>query len=353
LAIIPLAKLIGDSTEEIALRTNQTLGGLLNATFGNAVELILGIIALTHGLLTVVQASLLGSILSNLLLVMGMCFVFGGARYKEQTFNRTAANTSGSILFVACFALIVPAALNAQLTPNITLPNVASFNSNESLTQFLNGTYNIENQSMLVDAAILAKLLILSRGTAIILLIIYVLYLIFQLVTHKHLYEEIEDDEEEEDPKMNLPTAILTLLVATVLVGICSEFLVDSIGGIVKEWGVSPSFIGLILIPIIGNAAEHLTAVSVAWKNKMDLAIGVALGSSIQIALLVTPILILVGWGIGQPLTFFYQTFETAVMFISVIVVNSLISDGESNWFEGSMLCAIYIILAIAFYQLD
>jgi len=152
---------------------------------------------------------------------------------------------------------------------------------------------------------------------------------------------------------MNLPTAILTLLVATVLVGICSEFLVDSIGGIVKEWGVSPSFIGLILIPIIGNAAEHLTAVSVAWKNKMDLAIGVALGSSIQIALLVTPILILVGWGIGQPLTFFYQTFETAVMFISVIVVNSLISDGESNWFEGSMLCAIYIILAIAFYQLD
>jgi len=297
-----------------------------------------------------VQASLLGSILSNLLLVMGMCFIIGGIKnMPEQYFNPVAATTSGSILFVACFGVIIPAALNAQLQSNTTSPIISN---NESITQFLNDTYNFEKSTAILNQNIEGKLLTLSHGTAIMLLIIYVLYLIFQLVTHKQLYEEGGDDEQEE-AQMNCATALIVLVVSTVIVGICSEFLVGSIEFIVVEWNISETFVGLILIPIIGNAAEHLTAVTVAWKNKMDLAIGVSLGSSIQIALLVTPILVLIGWGVGQPMSFFFQTFETAVMFISVIVVSSLISDGKSNWFEGAMLCAIYVILAIAFYVFD
>jgi len=161
-----------------------------------------------------------------------------------------------------------------------------------------------------------------------------------------------DDGEEEEEAKLNLVSAILLLLVATALVGVCSEYLVGSIEGIVKVWHISESFVGLILIPIVGNAAEHLTAVTVAMKDKMDLALGVCLGSSIQIALLVSPLLVIIGWIIQQPMSLYFEIFETAVMFISIIVVNNVIVDGESNWLEGSMLMLIYIILGIAFYVL-
>jgi len=348
LAIIPLAKMLGDCTEEIAFRVGQVVGGLLNATFGNAVELILAIFALKAGLIHVIQSSLLGSILSNLLLVLGMCFVFGGAKFKEQSFNPVASQTGGSILLVACFGVIIPAALNAQLTTQFDV-NVLNLTIGETFPEFLNYTYLLGLQAKLTTDLTTERLLVISRGTAIILLIIYGLYLLFQLYTHSDLFAEGEDEEEEE-PQVLLPVAIIGLLIVTILVGICSEFLVGGIEGIVQSWDISEAFVGLILLPIVGNAAEHLTAVSCAFKNKMDLAIGVAVGSSVQIALLVTPLLVVLGWIVDKPMTLHFDLFETSIMFISVIVVNSLISDGKSNWFEGAMLCGIYIIIAISFF---
>ncbi|KAG0368329.1 hypothetical protein BGZ54_002167 [Gamsiella multidivaricata] len=257
LAIVPLAKLLGYATEEISLRLGENLGALLNASFGNAVELILSIIALKEGKIAVVQASVLGSVLSNLLLH-------------------------------------------------------------------------------------------LSYGTSIVLLVVYVLYLVFQLKTHTHLYAT--DSSEEEEPILPLWLGIVVLLIITVIVAFCAEFLVGSIDGLSHSWNISPTFIGLILLPIVGNAAEHVTAVSVAMKDKMDLAIGVAIGSSMQIALFVTPLMVIIGWIIHQPMTLFFNTFETCVLFVSVLIVNYLIQDGESNWLEGVMLLSTYLIVAIAIY---
>jgi len=313
---------------------------LLNASFGNAVELIVSILALSKGLVRVVQGSLIGSVLSNLLLVMGMCFVVGGAKYKSQTFNKQAAQTSCGILLMAVFGAIMPAALRAQLTEISSTGNAGNLTDNSTA-------------AFHPDPDVNSKLLILSRGTAIILILIYGLFLYFQLFTHKFLYEdegEGGEDSEEEQPALALWFAIVALIFVTILVAICAEYLVDSIESIVTLWGISESFVGLIVLPIAGNAAEHLTAVSVAYKNKMDLAIGVAIGSSQQIALMVTPLLVILGWIINVPMSLYFETFETAVLFVSVIVVNALISDGESNWLEGVMLMAVYLICAIAFY---
>lgn len=268
-----------------------------------------------------------------------MCFIAGGAKYKVQTFNKQAAQTSGGILLMAVFGALLPAALRAQLASEETPVN-ATANPNATETFVVH-----------TDPELRAKILLLSRGTSIVLLIVYGLYLFFQLHTHKEFYA---DDEEEsgEEAEMTLWFAILALLGVTILVAICAEYLVSSIEGIAETWGISKSFIGLILLPIVGNAAEHLTAVTVAYKNKMDLAIGVAIGSSQQIALMVTPLLVILGWIINQDMTLYFQSFETAVLFICVIVVNALIMDGESNWLEGVLLIAVYIICAIAFYQL-
>ncbi|KAG0241166.1 Sodium/calcium exchanger protein-domain-containing protein [Mortierella sp. GBAus27b] len=313
-AIIPLAKLLGYATEEISLRLGENLGALLNASFGNAVELILSIIALKEGKITVVQASVLGSVLSNLLLVLGFCFVFGGLKHKTQSFNQTAAQTSASLLSLSCLSLLIPAAFHATATE-------------------VDQSANIKH---------------LSYGTSIVLLIVYILYLFFQLKTHTHLYAT--NSEEEEEPLLPLWLGVVLLLVITVIVAFCAEYLVDSIDGLSHSWGISSTFIGLILLPIVGNAAEHVTAVSVAMKNKMDLAIGVAIGSSMQIALFVTPLMVIIGWIINQPMTLFFNTFETCVLFVSVLIVNYLIQDGESNWLEGVMLLSTYVIIAVAIY---
>ncbi|KAF9349493.1 hypothetical protein BGX26_012223 [Mortierella sp. AD094] len=314
IAIVPLAKLLGYATEEIAMRLGENLGALLNASFGNAVELILSIIALKEGKIDVVQASVLGSVLSNLLLVLGFCFVSGGIKFQSQKFNQTAAQTSASLLTLSCMSLLIPAAFNAT-------------------AKGLDQTDNIQH---------------LSYGTSIVLLIVYALYLFFQLKTHTHLYAT--ENESEEEPVLPLWLGIVMLLVVTVVVAFCAEYLVGSIEGLSESWKISPTFIGLILLPIVGNAAEHVTAVSVAMKNKMDLAIGVAIGSSMQIALFVTPLMVIIGWIIHQPMTLFFNTFETCVMFFSVLIVNYLIQDGESNWLEGVMLLSTYLIIAIAFY---
>ncbi|EKV11329.1 Calcium ion transporter Vcx1, putative [Penicillium digitatum PHI26] len=342
-AIVPLASLLSFATEELAATLGQALGGLMNATFGNAVELIVSIIALKQNQIRVVQASMLGSILSNILLVLGCCFFVGGLRYREQSFNTTVASTMSSLMAVATASLIIPATLYAAISNNsVAKPD---------------GTGEITDP----DRAAQKNILILSHGTAIILLAIYVMYLYFQLGSHSELFEETngsdtentagaEEDEEEEERILSPWAAAVVLVVVTVLVSICADYLVDAIDPLVKTTGMSKTFIGLVLIPIVGNAAEHVTAVVVAYKDKMDLAIGVAIGSSLQIALFVTPFLVILGWIMGIEMTLHFQTFETVAFFISGLVVTLLIQDGKSNYLEGGMCLGMYIILALAFY---
>jgi len=327
LAIVPLAALLSFATEELSVKLGQTIGGLMNATFGNAVELIVSIVALTKGEIRIVQASMLGSILSNILLVLGCCFISSGIRRSESNFNPTVASTMSSLMAVSTTCLIIPATMYAALSSSS------------------------ENTD--------TNILLLSRGTAIIMLILYCLYLVFQLKTHAKLFDDVEaqDDEDGEnsgeakEPEILTPIpAGICLVLVTVLVAVCAEYLVDSIDAIVSSTGISKTFIGLILLPIVGNAAEHVTAVVVAYKNKMDLAIGVAIGSSMQIALFVTPFLVILGWILGQEMTLHFQGFETVVFFLSVLVVNYLIGDGKSNWLEGAMCLGTYIIIAIAFW---
>lgn len=331
LAIIPLAAVLSFATEEISKRLGDTLGGLLNATFGNAVELIVSIIALRAGEIQVVQSSMLGSILSNLLLVLGMCFMLGGffnmrdanGVPSEQSFQTVTAQTTCSLMTLSSASLVIPAAL-----------------------------YSVLDSGHEDDKE--ASILVLSRGTAIILLGLYVLYLFFQLKTHSNLFNpdnlaELEDMEED-DTTMSPWSAAAVLIATTLLVSFCADYLVDSIDAIVEQHNISKNFIGLILIPIVGNAAEHVTACVVAVRNKMDLAMGVAIGSSIQIALLVTPFLVILGWIIGQPMSLHFETFETIAFALSVLVVTYTVQDGKSNYLEGAMLMGLYLIIALAFW---
>ncbi|KAJ3041475.1 hypothetical protein HDV00_009271 [Rhizophlyctis rosea] len=317
LALLPMAKLLGLATEELALRTNQTIGGLLNATFGNLVELIVAILALKENLIRVVQASLLGSILSNLLLVLGAAFFAGGLRYQNQTFNQTGAQTSASLLGLTVLGLVIPAAFAFTVGAD-------------------------PNQEQL--------LLNVSRGTAIVLLLIYVLFLVFQLKTHTEYYQEQEEDTEE--PELTLPVAVGLLLVITLLVSLCGEYLVGSIDAFAEQHHLNEVFVGLILLPLVGNAAEHVTAVTVALKNKTDLAIGVAIGSSMQIALLAVPVCVIAGWIMDRAMTLNFSIFESSIVFVTVFVVNSIIADGKSNWLEGAMLLGGYVIVGLAIFFL-
>ena len=266
---------------------------------------------------------MLGSILSNILLVLGCCFFVGGLRYSEQSFNETVASTMSSLMAVASASLIIPATLYAALSQ-----------SNKHNTQ--------------------DNILILSHGTAVILLVIYVMYLYFQLRSHASMFEETvgtdvenadatPNEEDEEEPLLTPLAATVALILVTILVAICADYLVGSIDSIVQKTGMSKTFIGLVLIPIVGNAAEHVTAVVVAYKNKMDLAIGVAIGSSLQIALFVTPFLVILGWIMGVEMTLHFQTFETVAFFISGLVVTLLIQDGKSNYLEGGMCLGMYV----------
>ncbi|KAK4640448.1 hypothetical protein QC761_602790 [Podospora bellae-mahoneyi] len=389
MAIVPLAAILGFATEEIAFRTGETVGGLLNATFGNAVELIVAIIALADRQVVIVQTSLIGSILSNLLLVMGMCFFFGGLRRREQYFNTTVAQTSASLLALAVASVIVP-------------------------TVFDRSSQSPQND--------VAKL---SRGTSVILLFVYCAYLFFQLKTHSMVFAEesqkvqakpfthpmrrsvpegavsqglvapagiisghglgseqsenekiremvtkppmrsasgatqggtvsnpgkgsVEEDNDKDEVTLHFLVAIATLAGSTVVIAICAEYMVDSISAITASGAVSEEFVGLILLPIVGNAAEHATAVTVAIKDKMDLAIGVAVGSSMQVALFIIPLLVIIGWGMGiDAMTLSFDPFQVAVLFVAVLLVNYLINDGKSHWLEGMLLMCLYAIIAI------
>jgi len=409
LAIIPLAKLLAFATDELSMRVGQTLAGLLNATLGNAVELIVAIIALIQCQLQVVQSSLVGSILSNLLLVLGMCFFAGGIKYSEQGFGLSATQLNSSLLTVSVIAVLLPAAFHEVAGAQIPDP--------------------LEGK----------EILSFSRGAAVILLFIYLSYLVFQLFSHKDLYEDAgtdvfkstkyppnahmassrwiaahfhrkqgnnsseplappvngdgntssfpngpdmemgarsaspthvgsdgasvisgdrageaeaqtEHEEEAEEPQLSVLLTVMLLVVVTVLVAVTAEWLVNSIDGLTASGAISKEFVGLILLPIVGNAAEHVTAVTVSVKDKLNLSIGVAVGSSIQIALFVIPFTVILSWIIGKPLTLLFDPFESIVLFLSVLVVNYTVQDGKSNWLEGMILMCLYVIIAVTFW---
>ena len=318
IAVMPLAWHMGKATEEISMRTNESVGGLLNATFGNAVEMIIAGLALwtayrnpelSDTMIQVVQASLIGSILGNLLLVLGLAFLWGGIHHSTQNFSSQASQTNGSLLLLSLVGLVVPAVFADRAS----------------------------------DSAVLK----LSHYTAIILLVIYGLYLLFQLKTHAKLFSA--EAHHNEVPELSKKEAISLLILATILVAWMAEILVGSIGYAADKYGLPTLFIGVILLPVVGNAAEHFTAVIVAKKNMMDLSVGIAIGSSIQIALFVAPIMVLLGWALGLPLALEFGIFETVVTFLAVLVTNFIIQDGESNWLEGAMLLATYAVISIAF----
>jgi Ca2+:H+ antiporter len=308
LTMIPLASILGDFTEEVAAHTNEVIGGLVNATFGNAVEVVVVIQALLANEIRVVQASMIGSIFSNLLLVLGTCFLCGGMIYKEQTFNTTAATANMSLLALSGIAMVLPT------------PFAAS--------------YDVEEK----------EVLIISRVASVFLMSMYLQLLTFQLWTHVHLFE---GDGNGETPRISLAVSLFGLCFVTFLVAFFSDYLVGSIDGFVQGSGVSRTFVGLIIIPIVGNAVEHMTAVSVAMKNKMDLAMGVAVGSCVQISLFVVPLSVMVGWAAGKPMTLNFPQFEIILFVLSVLTVQIILSNPKVNWLEGSLLITTYLMIAV------
>ncbi len=312
LAIVPLAKFIGVSTEELASRTSPAVGGLLSSTFGNATELIIGIFALQAGLIEVVKASITGSIIGNLLLVLGFAIFAGGWKKEKQTFNRAGVLANSSTLFLALIALVMPA-IFLQTAP-------------------------------MTSASVIQHL---SVGVSIALLFMYATSLWFSLHTHRQLYTEQVGKYE---PKWSVQRSIMTLLAATIAVAWVSDILVGSIQPLVETLGWSQLFIGVIVVAIIGNAAENLSAVTVAMKNRMDLSLQIAIGSATQVALVVAPVLVLVSILFGNQMSLVFNTFELVAIVLSVVIVNFIVADGESNWLEGAQLLVAYAIMGIVFF---
>jgi len=313
LAIIPLAKFIGEATEELTVYTGPALGGFLNATFGNATELIIGIFALQAGLIEVVKASITGSILGNLLLVLGSAIFFGGMKRQKQTFNATAAKASGSTLLLAVTALVIPAIF-------------------------------LQTSTISSTGGVVEKL---SIAVAIVMIGAYLASLFFSLYTHKHLYTE---DVGKYEARWSIKKSVFILLISTIAVAFMSEILVGSIEPIVASLGWTELFIGVIFVAIIGNAAEHTSAITMAIKGKMDLALQISIGSATQIVMFVAPALVLISLLFPENMSLVFNTFELVAIIFSVFVVNSVIEDGESNWFEGAQLIMAYIIMAVAFF---
>jgi Ca2+:H+ antiporter len=318
IALIPLAKLIGDSTEHLATHYGPTAGSLLNVTFGNAAEIIIAVVAISAGLLDLVKASITGAIIGNILLILGLSVIAGGFRYKEQTFSRENIGIQSSMLFLAIIGLAVPTILASTiLSP-------------------------LENQVQ-----------VLSDALAFILLIVYVLGIVFTFITHKHLFtppETTKDIQESHGTHWSKKKSFLLLAVSMAGVIVVSEILVASVETTGEELGFGQLFVGAIIVGIVGNAAEHSSAILLARKGKIELSIGIAAGSGTQIALFVVPILVFAGIAMGQPFTLVFTLLELATIFLAAIILNLIVHDGKSNWFEGVMLTAVYIIIAIAFF---
>lgn len=319
IAIIPLAGIMGRATESLADRLGPAVGGLLNATFGNAAELIIALLALRKGEVELVKASITGSILGNILLVLGVAIVAGGFRYSHQTFNKTAASLGATLLALASIGLIMPS------------------------------IYWYVVRRSAPDAASVGTLEYLSEEIAIVLAIVYLLSLLFTFRTHQHLFA---GDGESKKPEWTARTSVLVLLAATTGVAFMSEFLIGSVNVAAEAVGMNKVFIGVIVVAVIGNAAEHSTAVLVAMKNKMDLAVTIAIGSSLQIALFVAPFLVFASLVIGHPLDLHFSVMEVVAVVISIGVVALVAADGETHWMEGVLLLAVYLIIALAFYHL-
>lgn len=320
LAILPLAGWMGRATEELAVRAGSTVGGLLNATFGNATELIIAFFALQAGKLTVVTASIVGSILGNLLLVLGLALLLGGVRHKVQRFNVQSAGTITSLLTLSVIGLLVPTIFDFAARAVVGPERASALDVN------------------------------LSDATAVILIVLYAANIVFTLVTHRDLLSTADEDHEAHPAKWSVPLAVGVLLGATLLVAFMSEFLVASLETATAALGLSEFFVGLILIPIIGNAAEHAAAVTFALRNKMDLAMTIALGSTVQVALLVAPLLVLLALAVGQPLNLVLTPLELVSVAAAVFIANSVARDGETNWLEGALLLGVYAILGFAVF---
>jgi Ca2+:H+ antiporter len=326
LAVVPCAAVMGEATEAIAARTGPGIGGLLNVTFGNAPELIIAFFALIEGLQEVVKASIVGSVIGNILLVMGAAMVVGGIPRDKQTFSRTAATAQSAMLLLALAALILPAAF--QLIHGGSLPGVG-----EERVDF--GS-DVER---------------LSFGVAIVLLLTYVAGLFFSLKTHRAVFNPFQAQEEEEAHHWSIRQAAIYLAISAVLVGVMAEILVGSISDASEDIGLSEFFVGVFIVAIVGNAAEHWVAVLVAAKDKMDLAVNIAIGSSAQIALFVAPLLVLLSFVVGpDPMALVFNGYELGGLVFAVLIANFVTQEGESNWFEGVQLLALYAVLGLVFY---
>ena len=332
IALIPLAKLIGDSTEHLSIHYGASLGSLLNVTFGNAAEIIIAIVAINAGLLDLVKASISGAILGNILLIFGLSILAGGFKYKEQFFNRENTGLQSSMLFLAIIGLAVPT----------VLANTVNLEDG--------GSVNVESQ---------VSIQILSDVLAFLLLAVYIAGIIFTFFTHKQIFTQPvsrEHHREEKESKENHIThwskkksfLLLGLSMAGVIV--VSEILVGSVEATTEEFGFGELFVGAIIVGIVGNAAEHSSAIILARKGKIDLSIGIAAGSGTQIALFVVPILVIAGIIMNKPFTLVFTLFELATIFLAAIILNLISHDGKSNWFEGIMLTVVYIIIAIGFF---
>jgi Ca2+:H+ antiporter len=325
LAVIPCAAVMGEATEAIAARTGPGIGGLLNVTFGNAPELIIAFFALLEGLQEVVKASIVGSVIGNILLVMGAAMVVGGLPREKQTFSQTAANAQSAMLMLALAALIFPAIF--QLIHGGGLPGVGE--------ERVNFGSDLEK---------------LSLGVSLILLLSYVLGLLFSLKTHRAVFNPY-DEEEVETHHWTVRRAALYLAISALAVGLMSEILVGSITEASEEIGLSEFFVGVFIVAIVGNAAEHWVAVLVAAKDKMDLAVNIAIGSSAQIALFVAPMLVLASFVVGpNPMALVFNGYELGGLLFAVLIANLVTQEGESNWFEGVQLLALYAVLGLVFY---
>jgi Ca2+:H+ antiporter len=318
LALIPLAAVLGRATEEVAVFTGQKIGGLLNATLGNAAELIITIVALREGLLNVVKASIAGSIIGNILVVLGAAVLLGGIKNGEQTFDQKVASTNASMMSLAIIVMMIPAIF-------VLGPSESAMSHHD--------------------------LIRLSDGAAIVLIALYVLYLIYTLFTKSGQAEAPHLEEEPTHDRKVLYQSLGLLVVSTLAIVFMSEILVGALEPTAEQWGLSDLFVGVMLVPLVGNIAEHLVAVQTAIKNKMDLTIGIAVGSGIQIALFVAPVLVLVSQFVGpQPMSLVFNNYELAALVGAVLIATLVSVDGRTNWLEGAQLIALYLVLGLAFY---
>ena len=326
LGVIPTAALMGRATEELAARSGPGIGGFLNVTFGNAPELIIALFALGAGLHEVVKASLVGSILGNILLVLGVSMLAGGLRRDRQDFEPRAASAQALLLLLATVALIMPAIFELVQGPGLPSPR---------------------DQAIAYPADVLS----LSVGVAIVLLLSYAAGLLFSLKTHAHLFNPAHDEEDHGGEPWTVRRSVVMLAIAGAAVGLMSEILVGSITEASESIGLSPFFVGIIVVAIVGNAAEHWVAVYFALRNKIDLSINIAVGSAAQIALFVAPVLVLASFAIGPfPMALVFNGFEIGAIFLAILIAQEVTQRGDSTWFEGLQLLAVYAVLGLTFY---